>query len=206
VALPTPRAFAVATPFAGGVLVTGGVDAAGPRADALVYDAAAGVFAAPTPASARAQMRSPRVGHSATLLPDGTIFVYGGNDGRASVAAPELFSPSAGGFSDLPPYSLSARERHAAVTVEDGTLLVVGGEESPQRMATPSPVRQLLLFDAGTLTVNPLPTPARADADMVRLGDGSVLYVGGAVDDPRTLAGGAQLFVPCFAACLAPNP
>ena len=48
--------------------------------------------------------------------------------------------------------------------------------------------------------------PARAEATATPLADGSLLYVGGAIGDPRTLAGGAELLVPCFDGCLAVTP
>jgi hypothetical protein len=47
---------------------------------------------------------------------------------------------------------------------------------------------------------------ARAEATATPLADGSLLYVGGGVGDPRTLAAGAELLVPCFDACLAVTP
>jgi hypothetical protein len=206
IALPSPRAFAIATLLADGrVLVSGGSDDMGPRDDALVFIPSAGTVAAAT--GARAAMLSPRVGHSATLLPSGSVFVFGGNDGRASVAAPELFSPDAGGFVDAPIFNVAPRQRHAAATLADGSVLLAGGESSPQKSATPSPVHDPLLWHvAGVLTDDLSPAPARAEATATTLLDGSVLYLGGGVGDPRSLAGGAELFVPCFGPCLAVTP
>jgi hypothetical protein len=207
VALPTPRAFAVATPLADGrVLVTGGVDAAGPRDDALVYSPTDGAFSALSPASARATMLSPRVGHAAALLPSGAVFVFGGNDGQASVTAPELWSPDAGGFVDSPVFNLGPRQNAATAVLADGSVLVAGGEASPQPMAIPSPVLDSIVVRDGTLGDEDASTPARADATATTLLDGSVLYVGGGVGDPRAVAAGAQIFVPCFGSCLAVTP
>lgn len=212
--LPSPRAFPAVTPLADGrVLITGGVDANGPRDDALLFDPAAGTIAPlPTPTSgARAAMLSPRVGHSATLLPTGGVFIFGGNDGRASVAAPEVFDPGAGGFVAPPAVNVTERQRHAAVQLGDGSVLIVGGELSPQRNAVPAPIASLMRYAASTASTGVLDgslgdAPIRADAGAVVLRDGSVLYAGGAVGDPRTLAGGAELYVPCFGACLAVTP
>ncbi|HEX9105315.1 MAG TPA: kelch repeat-containing protein, partial [Polyangia bacterium] len=214
IVLPTPRAFAVATRLGdGSVLVSGGRDDAGVRADALVFSPATRSFAPLSPsAGARATMLSPRIGHTATLLPSGALFLFGGNDGRASVAAAELWSPDAGGFVDPPVFNLAPRQRAAAATLADGTVVLAGGESSPQPMSIPSPVLDAILFHpsptgaAGTLGDDAGATPARAEATATTLGDGSVLYVGGGVGDPRTLAGGAELFVPCFGACLAVTP
>lgn len=212
IALPTPRAFAVATRLGdGSVLITGGRDDTGPRDDALVYSPSSHSFAAPAPASARATMATPRIGHTATLLSSGAVFVFGGNDGRASVASPELWWPDAGGFVDTPVFNLAPRQRAAAAVLADGTTLLAGGESSPQPMAIPSPVLDTIVFEpapagaAGTLG-NDGVASARAEATATTLGDGSVLYVGGGVGDPRSLAGGAELLVPCVGACLAVTP
>jgi hypothetical protein len=212
-ALPSPRAFAVATRLADGrVLVSGGVDAAGVRADALIYTPSTRSFAAPAPSGARAAMLTPRVGHSATLLASGAVLVFGGNDGHASVAAAELWSPAADGFVAAPLTSVAPRQRQAAAALADGSVLLIGGEAAPQRTATPSPLDDALYFQptpgdaAGVLHDDLPPAPVRADATATLLGDGSLLYIGGAVGDPRTLAGGAQLFAPCFGDCLALTP
>ena len=214
IALPTPRAFAVATLLGDGtVLVTGGSDDMGPRQDALLYSPATQSFAPPSSSSgARATMLSPRVGHTATLVPSGAVFLFGGNDGRASVADAELWSPDAGGFVDTPPFNLPSRQRAAAAALADGTVVLVGGESSPQPMSIPSPVLDTIVFQpaptgaAGTLGYDRGGTPARAEATATTLRDGSVLYVGGAIGDPRMLAGGAELLVPCDGDCLTVTP
>jgi hypothetical protein len=213
VALPSPRAFAAATVLADGrVLVTGGVDDAGARDDALLFSPVDQTFATLSPSSGRAAMLTPRVAHSATLLPSGAVFLFGGNDGHASTAAAELWSPDSGGFVDAPLFNLAPRQRQAAAALADGTVLVAGGESSPQLLSIPSPVLDPIAYrpaatgSSGSV-VDDLPTaPARAEATATVLGDGSLLYVGGGVGDPRTLAGGAQLFVPCFDACLGVTP
>ena len=215
VAMPTPRAFAAAVTLGNGdVLIVGGADDTGPRADALYYTAATRTIAAlPATGDARPAMLAARVGHTATRLPSGAVLIYGGNDGHASVSAVELWSPEHTGFVDPATYNLDPRQRHSAVTLADGSVLIVGGESQPQRTATPSPVRGLLHFaptdggaSAGALEADFPLTPSRADANLVLLPDGSVLYAGGGVSDPRAVAGGAQIFVPCFGACRAVTP
>ncbi|HEX6837567.1 MAG TPA: hypothetical protein VF334_13395, partial [Polyangia bacterium] len=213
ISLPTPRAFAVATLLPDGrVLVTGGSDAMGPRDDALVFSTATRSFAAPAPsAGARATMLSPRSLHTATALPSGAVFLFGGNDGHGSIAAAELWSPDAGGFVDSPVFNIAPRQRAAAATLADGTVVLAGGESSPQPMAIPSPVLDTLSFQpdgggAGGTLGNSGVAPARAEATATTLPDGSVLYVGGGISDPRSLAAGAELYVPCSGACLAVTP
>jgi hypothetical protein len=214
IALATPRAFAAATRLAdGNVLITGGVDANGARDDALLYSPAANSLTPLTPsANARAAMVSPRFAHSATLLPSGALFVFGGNDGHSSIADPELWSPDAGGFVDAPIFNVVPRQSQAVAALADGSVVLAGGESSPQKMSVPSPVLDPLVFrpaatgTAGVLDSSLARSSARAEATATTLADGSVLYVGGAVGDPRTLAAGAELLVPCAGACLAITP
>ena len=211
IALPAPRAFASAAMLAGGdVLVTGGLDGNGnPLDDAIVYSGGAFVALAPT-GDARATMLAARVGHSTTLLGDGAILVYGGSDGNGSLALPELYRPELGGFITVGPFDLQPRERHDAVALADGSVLLFGGEAAPPPNGTPLPVQQLLRAVPRAGSVDLLldfpATPLRADAAGLLLADGSIFYAEGAVGEARTLAGGAQLLVPCFDDCLLPSP
>jgi hypothetical protein len=211
VAMPAPRALAVATLLPDGtVLVSGGSDTTGVLDSALLFDPTNASFTplAPT-GDGRAAMQTPRLGHTATALPSGDVFVYGGNDGRESVANFELYSLAAGGFVDTHVFNLTPRQRQSAVALGDGTVLLAGGESSPQPMATPSAVLDPLVYhpaptgDSGVLEDDFANSTARAEATLTALVDGSVLYVGGGISDPRTLAGGGEIFVPCFADCLA---
>jgi hypothetical protein len=74
--LPAPRGFGTATVLADGrVLVTGGcadLQCVTVLSDAVVYDPVANTW------TAAGAMSSPRAGHSATLLKDGTVLVAGG--------------------------------------------------------------------------------------------------------------------------------
>jgi hypothetical protein len=210
VPMPAPRAFAVATLLAdksaNRILVSGGIDTTGVLDSAFIFEPDSSTFTPLAPASARASMLSPRIGHAAALLPSGDVLIFGGNDGQASVADAELWSPDAGGFVDSPLFNLDPRQRAAVAALADGTVLVVGGETAPQPMANPSAVLESIIFRDGTLGNEAGATPARAEATATTLPDGSILYAGGGIGDPRTLAGGAELFVPCFAACLAVTP
>ena len=68
-------------------------------------------------------MSHARVGHTATLLPDGEILVVGGiadgSDGRSA----ELFSPY---WSETNP-AMEARWNHAAASMPHGNVLLSGG-------------------------------------------------------------------------------
>ena len=213
VPLPAPRAFAVATSLhdnQGEVLVSGGLGAAGVLADALVYQPAHAAFALPRAGGVyRAQMASARVGHSATLLGDGVVFISGGSDGTSSVVAPEAFDPLQLGFVDVEASAMPvARQNHAAVALADGSLLLFGGEATtggaPAPVATiervaPSPGASLGGNSAFSVTLSPVAAPlAHAGA----LGAGLALGNQSILDLAPDAA--AALFVPCYGACLAP--
>ncbi len=213
VPLPAPRAFATAVALANGdVLVSGGLDVTGAvLADALLYSASANAFVPLTATGgSRATMLAARVGHSATLLGDGTAFIYGGSNGQGSMALPEVYQPALGGFVTVGPFNLQERERHVAVALADGSALIFGGESAPSTAAAQVPVQQLLrafpTAGALELLLDFPPPPERADAVGLVLRDGSVFFAGGAVGPNRTLAGGAQLLVPCFDDCLLATP
>jgi hypothetical protein len=70
----------------------------------------------------------PRSGHTATLLPDGTVLIAGGGCGYecSSAAATELYDPAGGSFSLTTDLS-TPRISHTATLLADGRVLVAGG-------------------------------------------------------------------------------
>jgi Galactose oxidase, central domain len=77
----------------GRVLVAGGPGGPGgygPIASADLYDPASGTW------TATQSLLAPRVGHTATRLPDGRALVAGGNTGSGSAPSAELFDPGSG--------------------------------------------------------------------------------------------------------------
>jgi hypothetical protein len=75
----------------------------------------------------------PRVGHSATVLPNGKVLIVGGqkvNGNSLDYPLPiEMYDPASGTFSrwtDLPP--ALARAYHTATLLPDGRVLIAGGE------------------------------------------------------------------------------
>ena len=70
----------------------------------------------------------PRAWHTATLLPNGKVLIFGGlgGDGRVVTTA-EIFDPSTQQFQIFSTPGLSARAHHTATLLTDGSVLIVGG-------------------------------------------------------------------------------
>jgi len=113
----------------GKVLITGGVGPGGVNgyhATAELYDPSTGVF------TATGTMATPRVGHTATLLPSGKVLIIGGLNTPVSsrravaFAATELYDPSAGTFTPAAAMATD-RSKHSATLLPNGKVLVAGG-------------------------------------------------------------------------------
>jgi len=72
-----------------------------------------------------------RSGHSATVLPNGSVFIFGGigPDGRL-VETAELINPASGSVEALNVPGLTARADHTATLLTDGQVLIAGGEDA----------------------------------------------------------------------------
>jgi hypothetical protein len=123
------------------VMLTGGWDeGCGYLASTELYDVVTGTFTEIVTRTfiANGWMTRLRTDHSATLLPDGTVLIAGGESFRCEVsttllcihtieASTEVFDPSAGSFT--PGASMSVgRLGHSATALNDGTVLIAGGE------------------------------------------------------------------------------
>ena len=111
----------------GKVLVAGGQPAYYDTGDfplsrAELYDASTGTF------TATSSMHVPRLGHTATLLPDRTVLMAGGrpNDFCETTFWAELYDPSTGAFS-AGIQMTDGRAYHQATRLRDGRVLITGG-------------------------------------------------------------------------------
>jgi hypothetical protein len=124
------------------------------------------------------EMSTPRANHSATLLPDGTVFIAGGDTancfggpcyGNPATASVESYDPLTGRLSLLHDM-MTNRAGHTATVLMDGTVLLTGGyshggkgsvgrsvfssaEIYTPPVLLPTPVVTELQFDRSSVTV-----------------------------------------------------
>ncbi len=138
---------------------------AGILRNAELYDSTSGIW------SATGSLVVKRSGHSATLLPDGTVLVAGGNGGPGPSA--ELYDPASATWSATGSL-ITARGGHTATLLPNGKVLVAGGNLGF------GPTASAELYDPGSRawTATGDMTSARYYHTATLLSSGKVLVVG----------------------------
>ncbi len=160
----------------GRVLVTGGCNnTLGDKvvcdrflASAEIYDPETGQF------TVTGSMRTPRMNHTASLLPGGKVLIVGGSDGTAPLDSAEIYDPAAGVFYGVGAMG-AARTGHTASILPGGEVFVAGGR-SDHHLSTAE------IFDPGTESFEALPglmNAPRLYHSASVLSDGRVLLAGG---------------------------
>jgi Kelch motif protein/galactose oxidase-like protein len=180
-----PRAVHTATLLASGeVLITGGCTRPGCETDER--SAASELY---SPSRARFEpgprMRRGRAGHTATLLPDGSVLVAGGygGEGEPPTATAEVYDAKRRSFVAVGSLA-TPRGGFTATRLRDGRVLVVGGTDGTRTLSTAE------LFDPRTRRFTPTGRMrlARAAHAATLLPSGRVLIVGGSTGRGRVFA------------------
>ena len=188
--LNVPRAAHTATLLLSGrVLIAGGCTVDGCELDeqgatSELYDPAANRF------ERGPSMVRPRVGHTATRLPNGDVLVAGGWDGRKPTASAELYLAASGRFVPVGRMRV-ARGSPVAAALPGGHVLIAGGS------GVSGSLRSAEIYDSQTRTfrgTGPMTTARSAHAG-ARLSDGRVLVVGGD-DGGERVVRSAELYDP----------
>jgi hypothetical protein len=153
---------------------------------------------------------SARFGHTATLLPNGQVFIAGGAvDQRmyghpALVERAERFDPTSQTFQ---PAGTVARHDHSATLLANGDVLLAGGitDWSPSGDPIPTATAQLLKAGSGQLQPTGSMSALRSGHTSTLLQDGRVLIAGGEVvtETGLRLTRTAELYDPASATFVA---
>jgi hypothetical protein len=160
----------------GRVLIAGGGDPNGNGRrfrSAELYDPATGIW------TASGDMAETRTGHTATLLPDGTVLVAGGHNGGPFLDSAELYDPATGIW--IPGADMThGRASHTATLLSDETVLVAGGVYGNDAGPCCEPLSSAELFDprSGSWTATGSMIELRGGSTATLLTDGRVFVVG----------------------------
>jgi N-acetylneuraminic acid mutarotase len=134
----------------------------------------------------------PRSGHTATLLADGRVLVYGGTTGEyptfTTLSSAEIYDPGTGRWTDGGS-TFYAREGNTATLLQNGNVIVVGGAypfNTSVEMYIPS---RNAWFATGRTNI------ARGSHTATLLRNGKVLIAGG-LDPNTSFLSSAELYDP----------
>jgi RHS repeat-associated protein len=185
-------------------LLVGGIKSGMPSDAVIVQDSSALMVPPERPDASSMKLIYPRFGHTATVLPDGTIAVLGGlgSDGKPVTAA-EIIDPVTGETQVLENTGVTPRTEQTATLLPSGQVLVAGGLDS-NGVALSS----AQLWDPQTAQARDIVgglTEPRFGALATLLSDGDVLISGGANAAGRP-ADTAELYAPASGTITSLSP
>ena len=134
-------------------------------------------------------MATRRAAHTATLLPDGRVFVAGGMAGSSTVATSEVFDSAVTAFASAASMSV-ARAGHTATLLANGKVLIAGGYNGNYLASAE-------LYDPAANSFTPVKAmnAARSGHVATLLPNGKVLLAGG-VGTGWTFLSSAEIYDP----------
>jgi hypothetical protein len=124
--------------------------------------------------------------HTATLLPDGKVFIAGGADHTGTTTTSTVIYNPVTGTASPGPNLLTPRDHHTATLLPDGTVLIAGGRQPNAALPPPYivlPSAEIYDPVANTMTaVGSAMGNARFAQSDVLLDDGRALAAGGSSD------------------------
>jgi RHS repeat-associated protein len=172
------------TPLADGrSLILGGWGSRGALATAFIHD----------PRTSRTTTLAPldpaRAWHSATVLPDGTVLIFGGTGAnRQPMAEPQILDPEDGTVQRLSIPGMTPRDHHTATLLTDGRVLVAGGNDAS---GNASATADVWTQETGALDTMAM-SAGRSGHSATLLNDGRILLWAGA----GAAIGGGEIFDP----------
>lgn len=170
-------------------LLIGGKGPNGPLSTAAILNTQSGAI---TPLTSG--LHQPRAWHTATMLPNGEILVFGGIRANGQVEGlAELFDWNQQQFSVVQSLGIEARAYHTATVLTDGRLLIAGGISE-----SGSSLERLDVWNYQTKSAATLPTGLlvpRSKHSSTLLADGGVLLWGG-VDETGNALDFGEVFDP----------
>lgn len=135
-----------------------------------------------------------RVGHTATLLPNGKVLVAGGRSSEAIHRSAELYDPATGRWTATGDMN-TMRLEHQGTPLPNGKVLVVGGQTN---LTVPNVAFEAELYDpdTGTWSYTSPPAAVRRDHTVTLLKNGRVLVAGGYSSPDSYYVPAAELYDP----------
>jgi hypothetical protein len=165
------------------ILVCGGVGAGGEPLDTCELFRAPDNPRAPTTFATASftlvegRMATGRVGHTTTVLDDGSVLLVGGGDVESAQVAADLFEPASSRIvrTGVP---VRARREHGAIHLGGGRVLVVGGEIFDSGLVPTASAELYVRATSAFVAVEDM-EEARVRPAAFLLADGAVLVAGG---------------------------